>query len=154
MESEGFVLLAPSRGNSTTSAVPEALHNGASRADANAGPRMAGRGFTSLGLDEWLGGVLVGLSIRLPSPVQEACIPPLLQGRNVIASAKTGSGKTLAFALPILHHLSRAPHGHFAVILTPTRYLSHGRCLLTPLIVGSLPYKSRSSSRHLARKST
>lgn len=32
--------------------------------------------------------------------IQAKAIPPLLEGRDVVASAKTGSGKTLAFLVP------------------------------------------------------
>lgn len=45
-------------------------------------------------------------------------------GRDIIGGAKTGSGKTAAFALPILQKLSEDPYGVFAVVLTPTRYVS------------------------------
>ena len=74
-----------------------------------------------MGLDSWLCETLRGLSIHQPTPIQTACIPEVLKGNNIIASAKTGSGKTAVFALPILHHLAREPHGFFALILTPTR---------------------------------
>ena len=60
--------------------------------------------------------------------IQAAAIPPILQGRDVIASAQTGSGKTAAFALPMLQHLLGAPltksrivHG---LVLVPTRELA------------------------------
>jgi len=32
--------------------------------------------------------------------IQAKCIPPLLEGRDLVGSAKTGSGKTLAFLIP------------------------------------------------------
>eukprot|EP00300_Choanocystis_sp_HF-7_P019539 c20371_g1_i1.p1 GENE.c20371_g1_i1~~c20371_g1_i1.p1 ORF type:complete len:444 (+),score=122.55 c20371_g1_i1:108-1334(+) len=52
------------------------------------------------------------------------CIPPILEGRDVMAGAPTGSGKTAAFALPILNRLSDDPYGIFALVLTPTRELA------------------------------
>lgn len=64
------------------------------------------------------------MSFRRPTPIQQACIPAILEGRNVMGCAETGSGKTAAFALPILQHLSEDPYGVFAVILTPTRELA------------------------------
>ncbi|EYB68135.1 ATP-dependent RNA helicase [Deinococcus phoenicis] len=37
---------------------------------------------------------------RVPTPVQAGAIPVLLEGRDVITTARTGSGKTLAFLIP------------------------------------------------------
>lgn len=64
-----------------------------------------------------------------PTPIQQAAIPAVLQGRDLVASAQTGSGKTAAFALPLLQRLatSAAPAGHRpvrALILVPTRELA------------------------------
>ena len=46
-----------------------------------------------------------------PTPVQEAAIPLVLAGRDVLAAAQTGTGKTAAFVLPILDRL-RQPGEH------------------------------------------
>ncbi|KAJ2005326.1 putative RNA helicase [Coemansia thaxteri] len=81
-------------------------------------------GFRELGLDSWLVDALGALAIRQATEVQQACIPAILSGRDVIGGAKTGSGKTAAFALPILQRLSEDPFGVFAVVLTPTRELA------------------------------
>ncbi|KAJ7179937.1 P-loop containing nucleoside triphosphate hydrolase protein [Mycena crocata] len=80
--------------------------------------------FSGLGISPPLQSALTSMSIRAPTEVQAACIPPLLQGRDCIGNAKTGSGKTIAFALPILQKLSVDPYGIFALILTPTRELA------------------------------
>ncbi|KAG5646588.1 hypothetical protein DXG03_002892 [Asterophora parasitica] len=80
--------------------------------------------FTSLGLSAQLETALSSMSIRTPTEVQAACIPPLLSGRDCIGNAKTGSGKTIAFALPILQKLSADPYGIYALVLTPTRLLA------------------------------
>ncbi|HEY3739473.1 MAG TPA: DEAD/DEAH box helicase [Bryobacteraceae bacterium] len=72
-----------------------------------------------------------------PTPVQAEAIPPVLEGRDIIATAQTGTGKTLAFALPIVQKLSAGPtpRGIHAVILSPTRELAiqihEAICLLT-----------------------
>ncbi|KAJ7507739.1 ATP-dependent rRNA helicase RRP3 [Mycena galericulata] len=80
--------------------------------------------FSGMGISTSLQAALTSMSIRTPTEVQAACIPPLLQGRDCIGNAKTGSGKTIAFALPILQKLSVDPYGIFALILTPTRELA------------------------------
>lgn len=80
--------------------------------------------FKSLGLAGWLADSCHEMGLRVPSPIQRACIPPALQGRDVLGSAETGSGKTAAFALPILQTLSVDPYGVFAVVLSPARELA------------------------------
>ena len=37
----------------------------------------------------------------IPTEIQAECIPPVIDGRDVIGSAQTGTGKTAAFALPM-----------------------------------------------------
>ena len=67
------------------------------------------------------------IGFEKPTPVQEQAIPPVLKGRDVIASAQTGTGKTAAFMLPILHRLLAAPRGKKgvrALVLSPTRELA------------------------------
>ena len=64
-----------------------------------------------------------------PTPIQEACIPDLIAGRDLLGCAQTGTGKTAAFALPIIQRLSSqrksaSPRGVRALILTPTRELA------------------------------
>lgn len=74
--------------------------------------------------------------VKKPTPIQENCIPKILEGKDCIGAAKTGSGKTLAFALPILQQLYEDPYGIFALILTPTRELAfqvrHFKLVLLP----------------------
>uniref|UniRef100_A0A1X7UUE6 RNA helicase n=1 Tax=Amphimedon queenslandica TaxID=400682 RepID=A0A1X7UUE6_AMPQE len=81
--------------------------------------------FSSLGLSSWLVRQCEGLGFKEATPVQKNCIPPIMEGKDCIGSAKTGSGKTAAFALPILHSLSRDPYGIYALVLTPTRELAY-----------------------------
>ncbi|PVG03495.1 DEAD-domain-containing protein [Serendipita vermifera] len=85
---------------------------------------MDGLNFTQLGVLPALVASLNSMSIRRPTPVQAACIPPLLKGMDCIGNAKTGSGKTVAFAVPILQKLMSDPYGIFALVLTPTRELA------------------------------
>ncbi|KAG5187615.1 DEAD box helicase [Tribonema minus] len=80
--------------------------------------------FDSLGLCDWLQRACGAMGFRRPTPVQQHCIPAVLDGKDVLGCAETGSGKTAAFALPILHTLSKDPYGIYAVVLTPTRELA------------------------------
>ncbi|MCV0396893.1 MAG: DEAD/DEAH box helicase [Rhizobiaceae bacterium] len=64
-----------------------------------------------------------------PKPIQEAAIPAMMAGRDVLAIAQTGSGKTAAFSLPILSRIvglgtKRTPKSCRALILAPTRELA------------------------------
>ncbi|KAM0682922.1 ATP-dependent RNA helicase dbp4 [Mitosporidium daphniae] len=60
--------------------------------------------------------------------VQQAVIPQILLGRDILATAKTGSGKTLAFLIPMLEILSRLKitrsDGPSALVISPTRELA------------------------------
>ncbi len=59
-----------------------------------------------------------------PTPIQQALIPAMLAGRDVVGQAQTGTGKTAAFALPLLQKLTPG-QGHVqALVLTPTRELA------------------------------
>ena len=60
------------------------------------------------------------------TPVQEQVIPPILQGRDVIASAQTGTGKTAAFLLPVMNQLLKNYKDGTvgALIVVPTRELA------------------------------
>jgi len=81
--------------------------------------------FTSLGLHADLLKGIRELGFVRPTPIQEAAIPPALEGRDLLACAQTGSGKTAAFLLPILHRLIDRPRRVTRVlVLTPTRELA------------------------------
>ncbi|MFL5746376.1 MAG: DEAD/DEAH box helicase [Niastella sp.] len=60
------------------------------------------------------------------TPVQEQVIPPILAGRDIIASAQTGTGKTAAFLLPIINRLltHRIDGQVGALVIVPTRELA------------------------------
>ncbi|XP_053558880.1 probable ATP-dependent RNA helicase DDX49 isoform X1 [Bombina bombina] len=83
------------------------------------------KAFDELGLSSWLIDQCRQLGICKPSPVQENCIPAILEGRDCMGCAKTGSGKTAAFVLPILQKLSEDPYGIFCLVITPTRELAY-----------------------------
>jgi ATP-dependent RNA helicase RhlE len=58
----------------------------------------------------------------IATPVQAQAIPPLMEGRDVVATAQTGTGKTLAFAIPIVEALIAVPRSKSvkALIISPT----------------------------------
>ncbi|EIL98636.1 ATP-dependent RNA helicase [Rhodanobacter thiooxydans] len=58
------------------------------------------------------------------TPVQAQSLPPMLQGRDVIAQAQTGSGKTAAFGLALLQALDVDTIRLQALVLCPTRELA------------------------------
>lgn len=84
--------------------------------------------FNSLGLSDALLKAISKKGYTVPSPIQQKAIPPILEGKDVLASAQTGTGKTAGFTLPILQTLSQGKHlSHRpirALILTPTRELA------------------------------
>lgn len=74
-----------------------------------------------------------------PTLIQQAAIPVILKGHDVIGKAPTGSGKTLAYGLPIYEHYLKTSFSRssekgktdnrtlppMALILSPTRELAH-----------------------------
>src|ERR1700720_2325320 len=79
--------------------------------------------FQDLGVQEAVVHGVQSLGFVEPTPVQERCIPLILQGRDVIGSAQTGTGKTAAFALPILSRLKERGRPR-CLVLEPTRELA------------------------------
>jgi ATP-dependent RNA helicase DeaD len=80
--------------------------------------------FDSLPLRPETRSALAALDIHSPTPIQDAALPPLLAGQDVIGQARTGSGKTLAFALPIVERIDPRRPGVQALVLVPTRELA------------------------------
>ena len=58
------------------------------------------------------------------TPVQAQSLPPMLEGRDVIAQARTGSGKTAAFGLGLLSRIEVGLNQVQALVLCPTRELA------------------------------
>jgi len=80
--------------------------------------------FEELALSPLLLQTLKDIGYEAPSPIQAACIPPLLAGHDLIGQAQTGTGKTAAFALPVLERLDLTERLPQALVLTPTRELA------------------------------
>ena len=61
------------------------------------------------------------------TPIQEKCIPQILDGHDVLGVAQTGTGKTAAYLLPILSMLDDGNYPEDAincVVMAPTRELA------------------------------
>ncbi|MBO5134795.1 MAG: DEAD/DEAH box helicase [Bacteroidaceae bacterium] len=83
--------------------------------------------FTDLELSDDVLDALYDMRFEECTPVQEKCIPPILDNKDVIGIAQTGTGKTAAYLLPMLTLLYRDPHPTDAVnclIMAPTRELA------------------------------
>ena len=80
--------------------------------------------FKSLGLSSNLMKALNDTGYESPSPIQQECIPHLLNGHDIIGQAQTGTGKTAAFALPLLDLIDIKKVQPQVLILAPTRELA------------------------------
>ncbi|KAM0797116.1 ATP-dependent RNA helicase DBP7 [Usnea florida] len=125
--------------------------------------------FTSLGLSPFLSThVIQNLELTAPTAIQKAAITQLLrEDSDAFIQAETGSGKTLAYLLPILQRimaLSNAPpfapnggtasvegegkdekrinrkSGLFALILAPTRELTHQISTVLTRLLRPMPW--------------
>ena len=79
--------------------------------------------FEQIGLDKKLVAGLAKAAITIPTPVQAAVIPEVLQGRDVIGHSATGTGKTLAYLLPLFQKIESGKREVQAVVLAPTHEL-------------------------------
>lgn len=91
------------------------------------------RSWESFGLDRRLFKALARLEFVFPTHAQALCLPPALEGKDVLVKAMTGSGKTLGYCLPALQtvltelskhqQLSPPPAGVITVILVCSKEL-------------------------------
>ena len=112
---------------STDSAVRESTAAQISTADDTTPTATAATqagGFAAFGFSPEILAALEAIGYREPSPIQQAAIPELLLGRDVIGQAQTGTGKTAAFALPLLARLDTEQRRPQVLVLTPTRELA------------------------------
>ncbi|MGY3054169.1 ATP-dependent RNA helicase RhlE [Pedobacter sp. UYEF25] len=102
--------------------------------------------FSSLGLSSVLLKTLTDQNFIEPTPIQEECIPAILNRKDVLGIAKTGSGKTAGYVLPILMNLQEKPlikdRQANVLVIVPTRELAEqvkdvfktfGKNLLQPI---------------------
>ncbi len=83
--------------------------------------------FAELGLSDEILKAVSDTGYTEPTPIQTKGIPPILMGRDVLATAQTGTGKTASFTLPLIDILAvgkgKARMSR-ALILEPTRELA------------------------------
>lgn len=81
--------------------------------------------FSDFGFEPGLMEGLEAMGFETATPVQEQAIPPIMEGKDVLACAQTGTGKTAAFLLPVLNRLAQEPNdGIDTLIIEPTRELA------------------------------
>ena len=83
--------------------------------------------FDELNLEDSVLDGLYAMNFQEMTPVQEFSIPPILEGKDVIACAQTGTGKTAAYVLPVINELSKGGYPDDAInaiIMAPTRELA------------------------------
>lgn len=79
--------------------------------------------FEDLGLKQEILQSIKEAGFSVPSPIQKAAIPFVLDGRDMVAQAHTGTGKTAAFGLPALNNIDKNS-GVELLVITPTRELA------------------------------
>ncbi|RAZ32852.1 DEAD/DEAH box helicase [Microbacterium sp. SMR1] len=102
------------------------------QAEAVDAASVAQSSFADLGLGDNIVRQLDALGAASPFPIQAATIPPILEGKDVLARGRTGSGKTIAFGAPLVESILRSQAGKRrefgrspkALILAPTRELA------------------------------
>jgi ATP-dependent RNA helicase RhlE len=86
--------------------------------------------FAELALNPALLEAVAQKGYHTATPIQEAAIPPVLAGRDLVGCAQTGTGKTAAFALPTLHRvlesIARSKAAGTDQPLDPTRKNTRG----------------------------
>ena len=83
--------------------------------------------FDELDLEDEILDGLYDMNFQEMTPVQEATIPIILEGRDIIGCAQTGTGKTAAYTLPLLNRLLTEGNEDNVVrslIIVPTRELA------------------------------
>ncbi|MFM7753536.1 MAG: DEAD/DEAH box helicase, partial [Cyanobium sp.] len=81
-------------------------------------------GFARFGFAPEILAALDAIGYSEPSPIQQAAIPELLLGRDLVGQAQTGTGKTAAFALPVLARIDPSQRKPQVLVLAPTRELA------------------------------
>ncbi len=84
---------------------------------------MSQMDFNDIGIHRPVIEGLHDLGITTPTALQQAVIPGLLAGKDIVAEARRGSGKTMAYGAPIIGTLKKSDTTLTAIILAPDREL-------------------------------
>ena len=79
--------------------------------------------FSDFALNSKLKENIAQKGFKVPTPIQDQAILPLLEGKDVIGIAETGSGKTAAFLIPLINKVVSDP-AQKVLIIVPTRELA------------------------------
>ena len=115
---------APESAESPETARDESAPSGPTRADSDPDADSDTVTFADMGLAPAVAQAVREVGYEVPSAIQAATIPLVLEGRDVVGLAQTGTGKTAAFALPILSLIDPSVKQPQALILAPTRELA------------------------------
>ena len=154
-----FTYNPSSNSSASTQTNPE---QGPAPEPSNAPLSASASSFASLGLSPFLSNHLTqNLSLTAPTAIQKAAITQLLrEDSDAFIQAETGSGKTLAYLLPILQRILTLSNpalesnptsgdkarkldrssGLFALILAPTRELTHQISSVLTRLLRPLPW--------------
>lgn len=79
--------------------------------------------FSDFPVDSRLKQNIIDRGYKVPTPIQDQAIIPILEGRDVIGIANTGTGKTAAFLIPIINKIIHNQSERILIIV-PTRELA------------------------------
>ena len=97
------------------------INKGSDAADiAEVAPTHA---FADFAIDERIKRNIAAKGYEIPTPIQDAAIPHILQGRDIVGIANTGTGKTGAFLIPLLDKVVKDRSARI-LIMVPTRELA------------------------------
>lgn len=140
----------PSRGNSKGSSVDPALFIRKAVEPEPEEVFVPTFEYKDLPIDPQLRGNILKKGYTAPTPIQDASILPIAEGKDVLGIANTGTGKTAAFLIPLLHRAIQPGPRERILILVPTREIatqifqeflafSRGLRLHAAVCVGGLP---------------
>ncbi len=80
--------------------------------------------FAQLGIPQEILLALEDKGYGYPTRVQELAIPPMMEGKDILAKAPAGTGKTYAFGIPMITQIDRSSEAVQGLVLAPTRELA------------------------------